>query len=680
MIAKRARTHLKTFILATVSVTALAAATQARAGASDIIDRGIADPGQTIAISVHLLKNNAGLFDQILAALYDPLSPSYHHWLTGADLTRFSPPPAEINAVTAALQKGGLTVVSADKYGFSLEARGALGNIARLFHTEIHDFERNGSRFRANTRPALLGGAAGHYVITVAGIESHTVRPQLMRALNPRTQQPYPARPLAQAFAAKGNNPFGTTTEILTSSAMTTLTDPGSSYPQAVVTGLGYNITSDTGLVPDYAPGDLQAAYGLPAVYKSGITGAGQTIVLLEGYGYPTAKADANAAAKLAGLPALTQANFSIIYPIGKPSDPNIGIESGWNIEIALDIQSSHSIAPGANILVAACNGEDDFSFLACMKKIVDKKLGFVVSDSWEEDQDLFAGPPEQNAFEDVLKTAAAQGISFQFSTGDGGDGGLGTPLGAPGVPAVAPHATAVGGTAILNEPGSSRQFTSSWGDNFTPLQVAGIVTRPSAANASFTGGGGGGESVYWPKPQWQSGLPGTGRQTPDISALADPYTGFPLVITSGTTQYVEQGWGGTSLASPIFTAFWALANEKAGKSLGDAGIAVASLTAGLIDVKDRGGYNSLTDRYQKSDTDSKTYFAKRLFSILNPAKEPTFVSGVWDATAFSLNGWYGFAFGLDSSLTVGKGWDNATGFGTPDGLAFVNAAAAESR
>ncbi len=76
-------------------------------------------------------------------------------------------------------------------------------------------------------------------------------------------------------------------------------------------------------------PGDFEAAYGLPEVCKSGITGAGQTIVRLEADGYPTARADADAAASLAGLPALAKSNFTIVNPIGKPTDPNIGMEVG---------------------------------------------------------------------------------------------------------------------------------------------------------------------------------------------------------------------------------------------------------------------------------------------------------------------------------------------------------------
>jgi subtilase family serine protease len=69
------------------------------------------------------------------------------------------------------------------------------------------------------------------------------------------------------------------------------------------------------------------------------------------------------------------------------------------------------------------------------------------------EDLDLIAGPLEEQSYNSILKTAAAKGISFQFSSGDGGDDGLGSPIGASGVPSNSPYATGVGGTSILNNP-----------------------------------------------------------------------------------------------------------------------------------------------------------------------------------------------------------------------------------
>ena len=100
--------------------------------------------------------------------------------------------------------------------------------------------------------------------------------------------------------------------------------------------------------MPDYTAAQLQQIYGLPAAYKKGLNGKGQTIVLLEAYGYPTIEADANAFSTLNGLPQLNSSNFSIVYPEGKPTDPNAGVLTGWDGEIALDVQWAHAIAPGA--------------------------------------------------------------------------------------------------------------------------------------------------------------------------------------------------------------------------------------------------------------------------------------------------------------------------------------------
>ena len=224
-----------------------------------------------------------------------------------------------------------------------------------------------------------------------------------------------------------------------------------------------------------------------------------------------------------------------------------------------------------SKILVVAAAGQDNEDFQDAIRYITNHNLGNSVSDSWEVDTDLVAGPLEQKSFDQVLALAAAKGISFQFSTGDGGDGGLGTPQGAAGVPSDSPHATAVGGTAILNKVGSSGTETVGWGDTVVYLSAGGVLDPPSPLG--LVGGGGGGESLYFAKPAWQKSLPGNGRQTPDISALADPYTGVPIVITSNGKQVVEVGVGGTSLASPIFTAIWAIANQNAGHALGQAAL-----------------------------------------------------------------------------------------------------------
>ncbi len=418
-----------------------------------------------------------------------------------------------------------------------------------------------------------------------------------------------------------------------------------------------------------YTPAQVQSIYGMPAAYKKGLDGTGQTIVLLEAFGYPTMQQDANAFSTLAGLPQLSSSNFQIVYPDGQ-SNPQLGIQTGWNLEIALDVEWAHTIASGAKIVVVVSNGQDSKDFQRAMRYIVNHNLGYGVSDSWEEDTDYYAGPLEQKSFDQVLTRAAAKGISFQFSTGDHGDDGLGTPVGAAGVPADSPLATVVGGTSVLNVVGGSGTTTTGWGTTLTLLALGNVENPPAQEGAE--GGAGGGESMYFAKPSWQSALPGTGRQTPDVSALADPYTGVPIVLTQNGEQIIQPGIGGTSLASPIFTAIWAIADQEAGHPLGQAAPTIAALPAGaLLDVLPATSQTDVSGVMYDANG-STFYSASQLFSN-NLYSKTSFLSAVWNLGS----GEYGdLGFGLNTSLTLAPGWDNVTGFGTPTGLTSLNAVA----
>jgi subtilase family serine protease len=626
-------------------------------------DLGRVASTQEINITVQLQMQNKAAFDKAVDALYDHASPTFHLWLTDQDLKKYAPAKEQSDAVRKELESHNLEILSAD--GFSIRARGTTANVESAFNTQLHEFQRNGKVFRANVVSARLSGAAGDYVAGVSGLESHQAQPQLSRI---ETSQPPPTIALSKVQASGGLASI-ITDKILSTPASFVFTTPGASLPVGVYYGNVYG--ANPNLIPDYTPAQLQAHYGLPTAYKAGFDGTGQTIVLLEAYGYPTIEADANAFCQLTGLPPLTSSNFSIVYPQGPPVSLAAAPLLRWDVETALDVQWAHSIAPGAKILVVAAAGQDNESLLDAMNYIITNNLGNSINDSWGVDTDLFSGPLEEQAFDQVLETAAAKGISFQFSSGDGGDGGLGTPIGAPLVPSNSPHATAVGGTSILNNINGSGYETLGWGSSFVTLNSQGVLDPPSPM-LSYFGGGGGGESLYFPKPSWQASLPGTGRQVPDISALADPYTGVPIVLTANGVQGVQAGWGGTSLASPIFTALWAIANQYAGHSLGQAALTIASLQPGeLVDVLPLSSVTNVTGTIFDS-TGATFYSASSLFA-----------GQVYGATGFTsavLNGGnntdFAISFGLDTSLTVTTGWDNVTGYGTPNVNTFLKAAA----
>jgi subtilase family serine protease len=620
--------------------------------------------GQTLTVLLKL--HNEAEFDKVVEDLYNPESPRFHHWLTNSDLARYAPSEAEVEVVKKELTSHGLKVVSVDPQNFSVRVTGDAAATEEAFQTELHTFGYNGRTFQAHVREARLTGPAGDLVDTVAGLDRHAARPQLKVASNPKTGKPLNKR-LLTATDLGSTLLNSITGKPLSAAALFSYPTPGASLPIGAFYGNVYD--SNPNLTVAYTPAQLQDYYGLTPLYKSGYDGTGQTIALVEAYGYDAAQADANVAAKFFGLPALTSKNFSVIYPEGKPINSQAADLTGWTGEIALDIQSAHAIAPGAKITVVASAGQDNEDQIASLEYVISHNIANTVSSSWENDDEIIAGPAEEEAFNKVLKRGAAAGISFQFSSGDGGDLGLGSPVGSVGVPSNSPYATAVGGTSAFNNPNGSGWLTTGWGNNITYIDSYGVIDPPSGF---FFGGAGGGESAYFAKPSWQKALPGTGRQVPDVSALADPFTGFSIIFTDGGKQYAEAGIGGTSLASPIFSAIWAIADQYNGKPLGSAGPIVAGLApGGITDVLPTNSLETADVSGVIFDSNGSQYYsAPDLFSgLLYTQKD--FLSAVWPIDS---NDAIDISFGTDSSLTVEKGWDNVTGYGEPHGLGFIQA------
>ncbi len=661
------------------SVPAQTAEDNTSPGIRHSVDLGPANPSTEINITVHLKSANEEQFDKAIEALYDPKSATYHKWMTDAELKSYGATGVQIEAVRKELEKQGLTILSTDANGFTIRARGTTANVAHAFNTEIHEYQHQGKTFRANISNAKLSGEAGNYVSTVAGLESHTAHSMISRAINPQTNKPFVSTELTASTLPKVKTDLlGLVTDQCLSAPQAYNFQSGTPPTNGVYFGNLYMVGNATTLIScDYRVPALQQAYGLNHAYAKGLDGTGQTIVLVDAYGYSNIEKDANQFNDLMGLAPLTSSNFKIVYPQGQPSNPEAGILTGWNTETALDVQWAHAMAPGAKIVVVVTTGQDSEDFQNAIDYAVAHKLGNTISNSYEIDTDLIAGSLEQKSWDETLKLATAQGISVNFATGDNGDEGLGTPVGAPGVPSVSPHATAVGGTSVLNLVGSTTgTITTGWGTVGNYLMRGDVVQDPPAGNSFFTGGAGGGESVYWAKPGWQKKLPGTGRQTPDVSALADPYTGVPIVLSNQFgIGFLQYGYGGTSLATPIFSAFWAIANQKAGAPLGQAARIVATLSSESIrDVLPTTVSTVTNPAGVVFDQNGSTYYsAADLFSgsLYNTTG---FTSGIWPFVGGDTYAVIGF--GIDTSLTVTPGWDNVTGYGTPYGLAFIDSVA----
>ena len=340
----------------------------------------------------------------------------------------------------------------------------------------------------------------------------------------------------------------------------------------------------------------------------------------------------------------------------------------------------AHAMAPEARIVLVVAPSDEADELAYALHYAVSHGLGEVISNSYGYPEADF-GPATARAFNTVIAQAAARGIAVNVSTGDSGDNGLGTPTGAAAIPADSPFATGIGGTS-LGVPGDTGPVETAWGTNQTFLgDINGISVPP--VPGGFDQGGGGGESAYLQKPKWQNALPGTGRQLPDVSAIADPFTGAIIVTPNyDGTQSVVEVIGGTSLSSPVFSGIWALADQAAGARLGQAAPIIASLPAGSL----RDIVPVAATRHNLAGTfgigTQSTYYGAADLLGLTATQPNGFVGTAVQITSPSVGilAKLDLSFGSDSSLMALPGWDNATGYGVPNGLAFIKGAAAAAK
>lgn len=331
------------------------------------------------------------------------------------------------------------------------------------------------------------------------------------------------------------------------------------------------------GAIVCYSPEQIRNAYHITPLLNSGIDGTGHTIVIIDAYQNPFMQDDLNAFNTAFGLPA---ANFEQIAPDGlTPFDFNDGNMAGWAGEITLDVQWSHAIAPGAKIELVLGKSNQDADLLSVTKYAVDHNLGDIITQSFGENETC-VDPNLLKAEHAVFQEAANKHISVFASSGDQGaaqqtcDGSSWTQVASS--PASDPLVTGVGATELVAAPACRDAHLNEIAcPNGVP---AGTYQSESALNEApglWTAGSfstGGGFSKIYSAPKYQNHIDNsTGmRGVPDVS-----YNG---AIGHGVLAAYELGggpgaffvFGGTSAGSPQWAGITALADQKAGRSLGN--------------------------------------------------------------------------------------------------------------
>jgi subtilase family serine protease len=356
-----------------------------------------------------------------------------------------------------------------------------------------------------------------------------------------------------------------------------------------------------------YLPGQIQRGYNLPALYRNGITGRHQTIVIVDSYGSPTVRHDLAVFDKAGHLPA--PPSLRIIQPAGKvaPYQPN-GNREGWAGETDLDVEYAHTIAPGANILLVETptsenEGTTGFpQIVRAEKYVISHHLGVVISQSFSATEQTFPDRTSLLRLRGAYTEARARHVTVLAASGDSGaadvkfNGYTYYLNRVTSWPDSDPLVTGVGGTQLrLNAAGRIVAPTRVWNDTYSAATNR-FFDEPTPTPLA----GGGGKSIIFARPWYQDRVRrvvGDRRGVPDISmsgacnGAADMYQSF---------KGQQAGWYptcGTSESTPEFAGIVALADQAAGHPLGLINpalykllaaapvLAARHLPAGLVDI-----------------------------------------------------------------------------------------------
>ena len=263
------------------------------------------------------------------------------------------------------------------------------------------------------------------------------------------------------------------------------------------------------------SPAQIKQAYGFPA----NLEGAGQVIAIIDAFDDPNIESDLATFSTQFNLPACTTSNgcFTKLYASG--SKP--GGDTGWGLEMSLDVEWAHAIAPAAKILLIEAADNSSGLYEAITVAIHQKAT--VISLSW--------GGSEFS--QETFYDSSIFGVSPVPIVAASGDTGNGVWF-----PAASPYVVSAGGTQLTLDSNGNYLSETAWS------------------------GSSGGISAFETEPAYQSIFPIASdtpkrRGVPDVAYNASPGTGYSVYDSFG-----NGGWlvvGGTSASAPQWAALIAI-------------------------------------------------------------------------------------------------------------------------
>ena len=525
-------------------------APRVRIGETVRLARGARDVGAVVAsaplhVTIALKPRDPSALAAYAQEVSTPGSAVYRDYLTPLQFAqRFGPTARQVAAVESSMRAHGLKVGAASANRLSIPVTGTAAQVERAFSLVFRRMALPSGRQAvvASAPPAIDPGIAGD-VQAVLGLTS-------LSAPRPTEVRPSLLRPAARGRLAGRLAPHVTT---------------GGPQPCAAASSAAASQGA-------YTADQIASAYGFSGLYGGGALGQGQTIAVYE--------LESNDPNDVAAYQACYGTSAPVTYiPVdGGPGGPVQG--SG---EAALDIENAIGLAPKASFLVyQGSNASQDLPGSGpydTFSAIISQDRAQVMSVSWGDCEQL-QGSANAKAESTLFEEAATQGQSIVSATGDEGSEDCNEANGLPNTalavddPGSQPFVTGVGGVT-LSAPGPPPS-ESIWNNGGNPSALLGVQG----------GAGGGGNSALWQMPGYQANAPaslhvigadssgsscGNGggycRQVPDVSADADPTTGYIIYWNgAGNDPTAPSGWqavGGTSAGAPLWAALLADANSS---------------------------------------------------------------------------------------------------------------------
>jgi kumamolisin len=463
---------------------------------------------QVLDVSLVLPLRNPAAAEELLRHVSTPGDPLYGKYLTPDEFhLQFSPSDDDVNVIKAFAARHNLTVNSISDNKTVIHVGGTVADINKAFNVTLFQYIAPDGRvvYGPDREPAVDESVSGR-LLGILGLDNAAV-------LTPQCERVVPPLDIDSA-----------------------------------IDSLEVYASTNAGL----SPKDIKSVYNLT---KASETGSGQVLGVFEQDTYTPS--DITTYKNQFGIPNVT------VTPVGV-NGFNTGTKPGGGAaEVTLDIDMQLALAPGAKQILVYEGAGGSQSALDIYEKIADDNKAKEISTSWDWTESSI-GSSQLLAEWAAFVQMALQGQSFFAAAGDEGAFSNETKTSYSLSlldPASQPYVTAVGGTYLTDTPQITYTSESSWWD-------------PSDKGRGKAGtGGGGGISVVWDMPwyqqyAWSSSSNPQGsltmRNIPDVSLFGDyDEGGYAIYFHDPKNGAGWYGYNGTSAASPLWSAFAALANQN---------------------------------------------------------------------------------------------------------------------